>query len=186
MFRQENKGAPSARNKGLEFAKGEYVIFWDADVVGRADMLQKMVDKLEVDKITSFVYCNHLLHISNNIYHTTKKMCARAFDIESLKKVNYIHSTSLIRRQDAIKWDENLKRFQDWDLWLTMSEQGKKGVWLDEYLFEIISSGGMSRWLPSCAYKKPWKYLPWFRKEVRNYENAKRIIVEKHHLDQAT
>lgn len=182
FIHQENKGAPSARNAGLEIAKGEYVIFWDADVVGKPEMLQKMYDALQKNRETNFAYCNHGLHVSCNIYHITKKLPGRDFDFVVLKKINYIHATSLIRRVDVVKWDESLKRFQDWDLWLTMSGQGKKGVWVDEYLFEIISLGTMSSWLPAFAYKKPWKYLPWFKEKVERYEQAREIVLKKHNL----
>ena len=59
------------------------------------------------------------------------------FDTQKLKQNNCI-LTSLIRK-DAIKWDESLKRFQDWDLWLSMAEKGKTGVWVDEYLLRYFS-----------------------------------------------
>ncbi|MBI5222268.1 MAG: glycosyltransferase family 2 protein [Candidatus Magasanikbacteria bacterium] len=178
FVRQENTGAPAARNRGLEMAKGEYVIFWDADIVGRPEMLEKLKKKLNEHPEANFAYCNYLLSLVS--YLPAKKMPAREFDIGELKKNNYIHSTSLIRRKDAIKWDESLKRFQDWDLWLTMAEQGKTGVLVDEYLFKIISQGTMSRWLPSFCYKKPFSWLPFVSKRVREYNEAKAIVSKKH------
>jgi len=171
-IRQENKGAPAARNKGLEMARGDYVIFWDADVVAEPEMLEKMVSTLEKNMDASFVYCNFNLQY--------KKMTARGFDSAALKQNNYIHTTSLIRKKDAIKWDESLRRFQDWDLWLSMSEQGKKGAWIDENLFYIMGGGTISSWLPKCAYKKPWRWLPWVKSRVAKYEEGRRIVLEKH------
>jgi len=171
-FRQENKGAPSARNKGFELSKGNYVIFWDADIMAEPYMLSKMVNKLEQHKDVSFVYCNHKIG--------KKKMPAQVFDIEALKQCNYIHTTSMIRRRDVVRWDESIKRFQDWDLWLSMVRNGGKGIWIDEYLFEIIENGTMSSWLPKFAYKKPWKYMPCWSNRVKKYEEAKKIIREKH------
>ncbi len=142
-IRQENKGAPSARNRGLEEARGECVIFWDADVIGESFMLEKMYEALQENERASYAYCNHISHIT---YHISKKMLARNFDANELIKNNYVHSTSLIRRKDVIKLDESLKRFQDWDLWLTMLEQNKTGVWVDEYLFTVLG-GALWRWL---------------------------------------
>ena len=172
VFRQENKGAPSARNRGFELSTGEYVIFWDADIVGVPDMLQKMMKKMEEDVHADFVYCN--------FYLGKKIMKARPFDLETLKKVNYIHSTTLIRRESVIRWDEALRRFQDWDYWLCLAEQGKKGIWIDEELMTIIAEGTMSHWLPKFAYNKPWKYFPLFKEKVNKYERAKEIIYRKH------
>ena len=41
----------------------------------------------------------------------------------------YIHTMSLIKKEDYPEtgWDESIAKLQDWDLWLTMSEQNKKG-----------------------------------------------------------
>ena len=170
----KHEGAPVMRNRGFARATGDCIIFWDADIVAEPDMIEKMVNKLEENSNKDFVYCNY--------YFGCKKMPAREFDFSALQANNYIHSTSLVRREAVTKWDESLRRFQDWDFWLTLAESGKQGIWLDEYLFKIISRGTMSSWLPSFAYKKPWKYLPGFRKRVEKYEIAKKIVREKHQL----
>lgn len=174
FYRQENKGAPVARNKGFEMSKGEFVIFWDADIVAYPDMLEKMYEALQEESQVSYVY--------SDFYFGKKKMKVGNFDAEKLKKNNYITTTSLIRREDFPGFDQSLKRFQDWDLWLTMLEQGKKGVYVPEFLFTIIPGGTMSSWLPSCAYKKPWRWIPGIRKRVEKYEKAKSVVQKKHHL----
>lgn len=176
---EKHEGAPVMRNRGLMKAKGEYVIFWDADVVAVPQMLGKMKEALDKNLQASFAYCDHDSHI---ISHMSKKMPAKPFNFETLKENNYIHSTSLIRRSDAIRWDENLKRFQDWDLWLTMAENNKIGVYIPETLFSIVAKGTMSSWLPRLAYQKPWRYLPGIRKKIKNYEQAKEVIIKNHSL----
>ncbi|OIO19583.1 MAG: hypothetical protein COY69_02740 [Candidatus Magasanikbacteria bacterium CG_4_10_14_0_8_um_filter_32_14] len=173
-YREENKGAPAARNRGFTESKGEYVIFWDADIEADKNMLTKMSEILESQKDVCFVYSSFNLG--------KKKMLAQEFSPIQLQKNNFIHTSSLIRKKDFPMFDEKLKRFQDWDLWLTMVEQGKKGYWLDECLFTIISNGGISDWLPKFAYKKPWSYLPWWKGKVGKYKKAKEIITEKHNL----
>ncbi len=173
-FRQENKGAPVARNKGFELSKGELVIFWDADIVGNPNMLENMYNEL--------VRCPEASYAYSNFYWGTKKMPAGAFDPVRLKQLNYITTTSLLRREDFPGFDESLKRFQDWDLWLTLLQNGKKGVWIDEYLFTITPGGTMSTWLPRFVYSAPWKWLPGLRKKVRVYEEGRRVVLEKHGL----
>ena len=167
LFWQENRGAPAARNRGLVEAKGEYVIFWDADVIGEPQMLEKLKSALDKHSQASYAYCNYVSRIT---YHVSKKMPAREFNIEELKENNFIHTTSLIRRKDVMAWDESLKRFQDWDLWLTMSEEGKSGVWVDDELFTVLGGGTMSKWLPRLAYRAPFKWLPFVSKSVFKYE----------------
>ena len=92
-IRQENKGAPSARNKGLELVKGEYVIFWDADVVAQPDMLQKMLEVFEKNNEASFVYCNFTL------MPLSKKMKGQKFNVEELIPTNGSNG------EESKKWD---------------------------------------------------------------------------------
>lgn len=173
MLRQSHAGAPAARNKGLQEAKGDYVIFWDADVIGNPDMLQKLLAALQVHPEASYAY--------SNFYFGGKKMQSQSFNAEALKKNNYINTMSLVRRSAAIPWDESLKRFQDWDYWLTLAEQGKIGVWVPEFLYRAIPhTGGISSWLPSFAYRAPWRYLPFFKERVATYEEAMQIVRLKH------
>jgi glycosyltransferase involved in cell wall biosynthesis len=180
MIRQENKGAPAARNRGLQEAAGEYVIFWDADVTAQTDMLETMACKLDQHASVSFVYADFEIGLSlPGIY---KRMTAQSFDARALKKNNFIHTTSLIRRKDAALWDESLERFQDWDYWLTLTEKGRQGMWIDECLFTVKAGGSMSVWLPSFAYKKPWRWLPWIRARVSAYECAQKIVKRKHNI----
>lgn len=175
LYRQENQGAPVARNKGCTLSQGEYVLFWDADIIGEPFMIERMYTALQKNSFASFAYSNFYFH--------GHQMRAQEFDFESLKKVNYITTMSLVRRKDFVGFDPALKRFQDWDLWLTMAERGKKGIWIDEYLYgSVPTKNGMSEWLPSFAYKAPWKYLPFFSSRVKKYEEAKKIILKKHGL----
>ncbi|OGH60104.1 MAG: hypothetical protein A2725_00445 [Candidatus Magasanikbacteria bacterium RIFCSPHIGHO2_01_FULL_33_34] len=175
IYRQENSGASSARNIGFEMSKGEFVIFWDADLIANHDMLKKMHNVLTIHPEVSYVY--------SDFYFGTKKMKAMKFDESKLRENNYIMTTSLMRREDFPFFDPLLKRFQDWDLWLTMLQKNKIGIYIPEFLFFIIPhKDGISGWLPSFAYKKPWSWLPGFRDKVKKYNLAKEIVMKKHGL----
>jgi len=171
VLNQANKGAPKARNEGFLVSQGEYLIFWDADTIGDSQMLSKMVKILDQKPEISFVY--------SGFKFGWKKFKNRAFDPGKLKEFNFIDITSLIRRKDFVLFDESLKKFQDWDFWLGLSLSGKKGEWINEILYKKIVRGrkGISSWLPSFFYKLPFK-----TKEVKKYEEAKKIIYKKHHL----
>jgi len=175
IINQENLGAPAARNRGFEESTGEFVIFCDADVDAKPKMLQKMLEALEKNPEASYAYSSFMWG--------RKEFGLHEFDDEALKKMNYITSTTLIRREHFPGWDENLKKFQDWDLWLQMLEQKHVGVWVPEFLFTVKPrKTGISSWLPSVVYKIPWKRLGWMPKEVKKYNEALKIIKEKHHL----
>ena len=171
ILNQANFGAPMARNEGFMASRGDYVIFWDADTIGHPQMLSKMSSILDKKPNVSFVY--------SGFKFGWKKFKNCVFDLEKLKKFNYVDITSLIRRKDFVPFDESLKKFQDWDFWLGLSLSGKRGEWINEILYKKIVRGrkGISFWLPKFVYKLPWK-----TKEVKKYEEARNIIYKKHHL----
>lgn len=169
LFNQENKGASVARNLGFSKSIGKYVIFCDADIVMKPNMLEEMASMLDKKKAFAYAY--------SSFRWDFKKFKLFPFDGKRLKEMPYIHTTSLIRREAFPGFDLSLKKFQDWDLFLTMLENGHKGVWIDKVLFKVKSGGTMSSWLPGFAYK----LMP-FLKEVKKYKEAKEIIKQKHSL----
>jgi hypothetical protein len=140
-------------------------------------MLEKMVSALEKNKNTAYAYCGFLW--------AGKKFAGRRFDEDALKKMNYIHTTSLIRKEFFPGFDESIKRFQDWDLWLTILENSGCGILIDEYLFEVRNVRGrknISKWLPSIFYRFPWEKIGWVPRTIINYRIAEDIIKKKHNL----
>lgn len=168
---QENRGASAARNRGFRESNGKYVLFWDADTIGEPRMIEKMVSVLQQRTEASYVY--------SQFRFGWKKMKSREFSPEMLRKVNYVDTTSLVRREAVVAFDENLKRFQDWDVWLTLLEKGQTGIFIPEVLFKKMVKGrkGISTWLPSFVFKLPLKTAG-----IINYEAAKKLVVQKHHL----
>jgi len=171
FLNQKNGGAPNARNNGFKKSKGEYILFCDADIVFKKSALSKMLNTLKNNPKISYVY--------SNFYWGRKLFKLFPFNPEKLKEMPYIHTTSLIKRNDLPKniWDENIKKLQDWDLWLTMLENNKFGLWIDKTLFKVYTGGTMSDWLPSFVYKL-CPFLP----KVKKYKKAMKIIKNKHNL----
>ncbi|MCK9360718.1 glycosyltransferase [Patescibacteria group bacterium] len=175
---EKNKGAPAARNAGFAQAKGEYVIFLDADAVLRSDALEKLKKTLVKHPDADFAYSSFKFGF--------KKFASFPFDRELLKRTNYIHTSALIRREAFPGFDESLKKFQDWDLFLTMAEAGRRGVFVNEVLFSLKTNGTMSQWLPSLAHFIPWPLFGWMPKPVAKYQAAEKLIRTKHHLPPAS
>ena len=169
IINQNNAGAAAARNRGAQEAQGEFIIFCDADLILKPEMLAKMLGALQKNQNAAYVY--------SAFKFGGKTFKLWPFDPEKLKKTPYIHTSSLLRRKLFPGFDKNLKRFQDWDLWLTLSGQGKTGVFIPEILFTVRPGGTMSSWLPKFVYKLPWK-----TKKAKKYLEAKKIIQEKHQL----
>lgn len=177
LIRQNNQGAPAARNAGFAASTGELVIFWDADNLAEPDYLTKLHEALIAHPEASYAYCDF------KFGH--KLMRAQKFKAEKLREINYITMSSLIWRQDFPGFDTTLKRFQDWDLWLTMLTQNKIGIYVPECLFEAKTGGTMSTWLPRVAYYPPLAWFPGIRSKVQSYRVAKQVVIKKHGLPQS-
>ncbi|MEI7512783.1 MAG: glycosyltransferase [Candidatus Uhrbacteria bacterium] len=169
----QNKGAPAARNAGFAISKGEYVIFLDHDAVLVPDALELMVKTLETHPEVDFAYPSH--------YFGRTLFSAKPFDEVALREAPYIHTSALIRREAFPGFDESLKKFQDWDLFLMMSEAGSKGIAIDRVLFTLKTRGTMSTWIPAFMFQLPWK-----TKSMKRYLDADRIIRQKHGLPEQT
>lgn len=176
-IKQENKGSNPARNRGFQEVNGDFVIFVDADVRMHPEMIEKMYNALTDSSDTSFAY--------SGFKFGWKQFKGIDFDPEKLKKMNYIHTTSLVRKNDFPGFDNAIRRLQDWDVWLTMVNSGKSGILVPECLFDVEISGESrigSSWLPSFFYRLPWNKIGWRPRQIQKYENAKEIIRKKHKL----
>lgn len=172
---QENRGRNAARNRGHQHARGEYLIFLDADIVMQPDMLEKMYDVLQKNPHATYVY--------SSFQYGKKLFQLWPFSAERLKKMPYIMISALIHAKDFPRFDESVKRLQDWDVWLTMLEHDKVGVWIPEVLLTAKPQArGLSQWVPRWVYWIPWNLIGWRPERIRKYQEALKSIKQKHNL----
>lgn len=71
---KENGGVSSARNFGLDYANGEYIIFVDSDDMIDSSMIYKLVESSEKSK-SDLVVCGHGISIESNLnmFHCKKE-----------------------------------------------------------------------------------------------------------------
>ncbi|MFH1433283.1 MAG: glycosyltransferase family A protein, partial [Candidatus Uhrbacteria bacterium] len=173
LIDQENQGRNPARMRGFQEASGQLLLFLDSDIKMQPDMLENLHQALENQPEASFAYGQ--FRFDGKFFHNFE------FDPELLKKMNYIHTSALVRREHFPGFDPAIKKFQDWDVWLSMMANGYQGTFVPKLIFEaqVDSKEALSKWLPAFAYKIPWQYVGWKPKRIRDYEEAKRIIKEK-------
>ncbi len=151
-------GAPWARNVGAQNARGDFLLFVDADAILDPSLLAKMVQAAQEHPDASFIY--------SGFSWGSRTMGLEPFDERTLKVHNYIATTSLIRRPHFPGFDESLARLQDWDLWLTMSARGRKGWGIPEVLCRFktrghITKGGVSYLKAVKRIRRKHHLLPW-------------------------
>jgi len=139
----DSLGACHTRNKGFDIADGEYLFFCDVDVILDPTCLQKMIDNIEGYE---WVYCNYMIGTEPHNYGE--------FNLQTLKRRNLCSTMSLIKRNAFPGWDNDIERFQDWDLFLNMALNGGKGKWLNQPLFWTPKKDGISTKGNKRVYKK--------------------------------
>jgi len=131
------RGASWARNRGAEAARAGQILFSDDDIRWYPDALQKLRDGLEADPGASWAWGSYYL---DGHYILSRDH----WDPDYLRIRNYISTNSLIRREHFPGFDEHLRRHQDWDLWLTMLELGRRGTYVGDLFETTIKPGDIS------------------------------------------
>lgn len=132
-------GACEKRNIGAAKATQPYLLFVDDDSYLYEYALVDMIRALEADKEATFAYSDvrHIMYPGIPYPNGGGVRKAMPWSLETLKRGNYVETTSLLRREAFIGFDSNMKRFQDWDLWLTLGAKGHRGVYIPRPLFEL-------------------------------------------------
>jgi glycosyltransferase involved in cell wall biosynthesis len=126
-----NRGANAARNTGLEVARGDWVLFADADARYHPSFVSRLRDAADQD--ADVIYSSW-----NRIDVSTGRRTlvpARPFHPESLWWNNFISMCSLVRRDATPDRLPETGYYDDWKLWLELAEQGREFRAVDEVLF---------------------------------------------------
>jgi glycosyltransferase involved in cell wall biosynthesis len=126
------------RNRGAKKAKGEFVAFVDDDVVLAADYLALLCRALLENPSSAYAYCDSLevcFPGTPPVYSGGKVQRPGDFDPRRLCQGNYISTMSLMRRASFPGFDPDIRRLQDWDLWLTLLGRGERGTYVGQTLF---------------------------------------------------
>lgn len=126
------------RNAGAQKALHPYLVFVDDDTVLKPTAFADMLKALEEDAGASFAYSDveRVLYPGIPYPYAAGPRLARPWDVHLLKQGNYIDTTSLMRKEAFLGFDPAIRRFQDWDLWLTLAARGRRGSYIPKILLE--------------------------------------------------
>lgn len=138
---EKNKGAPAARNTGINLASGEYIAFLDSDDKWMLDKLNKQIQKFEkISNDYGVVYGGYAYVLEGDENNSSINHPRFKGDIFSnLLKHCYVGSpTPLVKKECFHKvggFDEKLPSCQDWDMWLRISRYYKF-----DYIPDIVAN----------------------------------------------
>lgn len=118
-FPKENGGLCSARNYGIENAKGQYILPLDSDDKIGSEYIKLAIDVFKKDSNIGLVYCNVSLFGAIN-----KKWFLPEFDKKYLLCENLLFCSCLYKTEDWRKvrgYDVKMKYgWEDWEFWINM------------------------------------------------------------------
>lgn len=132
-------GACEKRNRGAGSVHQPYLYFVDDDSILRTHCLLKLLQALEADAGAAFAYCDTTMVLYKDIPYPNPEGLrqAKPWSLDALYDGNYVETMSLFRRDLFPGFDSMIKRFQDWDLFLTMGAAGLRGIYVPQLLFEL-------------------------------------------------
>lgn len=128
----EDAGAPHARNMGAEVATGDIIYPFDTDSYMNPGVLQMYYEAFRDNPEADFCYTSYEIVVPEG--DQPMVIGSRDFDAYALTCNNFITGNSPIKKEAWVPQDETLKSLQDWDMWLTLSEQGSVGKYLPEFI----------------------------------------------------
>jgi glycosyltransferase involved in cell wall biosynthesis len=126
-----------ARNTGFQQVHTPYVLFSDNDINWCPEALQSMYDMLQLRTDISYAWGSY--ELDGRIW------CAKHWDEKELLRRNYISTMTMVRTVDHPGFDPKIRRLQDWDVWLTMLANGKRGEWIGKIAFTTPVRDGITR-----------------------------------------
>ena len=196
--KQQNAGAPAARNKGIDNAKGAFIQFLDSDDFLYSDKLKTQINFLNTHKNYDGVYGNwHHGTIEDHQLLKGEKWDDTISQFYGGRVV--ANFSMLLRRQIVNKigpWDINLKRNQEIDYFLRGALAGGNfeylpkltGLWREHDGDRIVTSSGAisalvfhDKWIAEFhrlnvftkkRQKTAAKYLFWHAMELDKQHNS--------------
>ena len=134
----ERVGTTKANQLGIEIARGQYICFVNADDIIAPTYLERCVTAIESEYKIAIAYTDsHQFGNGkdNDVYFAD-------YNLPTLQKSNFILGSALFRREAYFKvggFDTTLTGMEDYDLWLSMCENGWDAKHVSEALYHYRS-----------------------------------------------
>ncbi len=137
VINQPNQGVIRARNNGIAAASGEYIMPVDADNKIRSTYIKKAIAVLDSQPEIGVVYGKSVFFGEFEGVHYS----GEPFDPVKLYWSPYIDNIAVFRKsawEQVGGYDANIPVMgvEDWDLWMTLHENGVEFYFIDEVLFD--------------------------------------------------
>jgi len=133
IINQKNSGVAAARNNGIKYSKGKYILCLDSDDALVETCIEKMVILLETKPEISLVTTDmYMFGKENKIYKETE------YDARELINNNMVITAAMYRKTawEAVGGYTPNIGYEDWEFWIKLAESGYWGKRIPEALFK--------------------------------------------------
>jgi GT2 family glycosyltransferase len=134
IIKQPNAGLAAARNRGIQEARGRYILPLDADNRLAAGYITSAIQALDNQPETGVVYGDRLEFGCCN-----GRKPVPVLDLPTLLWSNYIDACATYRREiweDCGGYDAGVPAWEDWDFWISIAQRGWQFHRLSDIAFE--------------------------------------------------
>ncbi len=125
LITQENQGQSKARNQGIEFAKGDYILILDSDDYFEQTFCEKAIEVFTNKEDVKLVTCQANLLFEDG---SSRIFTPKGGTIADFILGNHALGTSLFRKEDwdnCGKYDESMRQgFEDWEFFIRLLKNG--------------------------------------------------------------
>lgn len=178
IIHKENGGVSSARNKGLDIAKGDYIGFVDGDDSIEPNMYEILVKLLEEEN-ADIAHCGYQMIFPNRVdyYYNTGRRKTQTTqegikDLLSGKMIEPALYNKLYRRElfNSIRLDEKIRINEDLEANYRLFKNSKKSIYYDVplYHYMIRSSSATKTNTIIRRYEDPFLVLSGIKDDCKN------------------
>jgi len=146
VLQQENRGAPAARNHGLESATGEYRLFLDSDDRLTEHALETLIRECE-DQSAGAVYGNYIADWKAGETKLNRQSPVSESAVVSVVQGCPLTSTVLLRREAVgeTRWREELPCAQEFGFFVDLALRGVSFRHVDKPVAYLLQHDGPGR-----------------------------------------
>lgn len=147
LVNQKNAGASAARNTGIDYIKGDYTFFLDADDYIERNMLERTVNKAQEGDYDIVIFnSNHWYEngtlVPSSQQHISERIDSKKHIIENILIYGGVLWNKLIKSslitENHLKLDTKLKASEDMYMTMHLINYGKNFVYINDKLYNYI------------------------------------------------
>ena len=182
-IKQHHQGGSVARNRGLEVATGDYIMFFDADDVLELDAIESMLEKNDENDIIIGNY--HIMNEDNNLIDSKKIIKKNIIDKKNIFKKYYdippTLGSKMYKRSIIVENNinfANVRIGQDLNFYIKFLSCAKTVCGVDNFIFRYrIVNNSVSRTYSSNIFG-----IVESIREIKSYlrRNNKQDLIDKY------